>query len=504
MFLLFLTLLPLGLNAQISLPYSCSFDTQADFNTFTLQNTGNGSRNWVYSSGKADYYGSATNANVWLISPSISYETGKSYKVTVTTWISRSSSATNLKVTVGQGATAENQTKELYNKSIQVTSSSNTVTLLFSVDQTGSGNFAFNCYGSITGSYDIYIDDITLTEIPSTPSKISGFTVIPDADEVLSAAVNWLNPSTNIAGGTLASLTKVELYRNNAVIYTNNTPTIGDSENYTDNVESAGKYLYFVKTYNEEGEGAASDTITKWIGPKQITLPYTSSFIDALNDFDLYTIVDANSDSKTWARNLKSSIYSIAYTPTSKPNDWLFTPSFVGEKGTYKLTFSWMTYNGRYSESMDITLGNSYDPSNHTTILNPGAAIFSSGLYNTKEIEFEIANENNDKYCIGFHLYSPDPWGMYLKDFHIEKTSSTVSISKENEDRGLIYDNASDILILDKETTTLTVYNLSGAVVLKKENPDKEISLNILPKGIYVGKRIDLSGKSSTIKLIKK
>jgi hypothetical protein len=118
-----------------------------------------------------------------------------------------------------------------------------------------------------TGSATIVADfeggrEVTILAFPgggadaNAPAQATNFSVTPDAAGALSVVIAWTNPDTNVDGGTLTELTDVKVYRDDTLIHTVSTPTMGNAETYTDtDVTASGLYSYKVVGTNTNGEG---------------------------------------------------------------------------------------------------------------------------------------------------------------------------------------------------------------------------------------------------------
>lgn len=91
---------------------------------------------------------------------------------------------------------------------------------------------------------------------PNAPAEPTNFTVTPDATGALSVEIAWTNPDTNVEGGTLTELNDVKVYRDDTLIHTVSSPTMGNAETYTDSdVPANGLYAYKVVGSNTNGDG---------------------------------------------------------------------------------------------------------------------------------------------------------------------------------------------------------------------------------------------------------
>jgi len=101
---------------------------------------------------------------------------------------------------------------------------------------------------------------------PLAPAQPSGFAVSHN-NLVLTATLDWVNPSLNVGGGTLTDLDGVKVYRDGDLIADVTTGIgIGTPSTYDDTtVPAAGMYNYRIVPYNDWGDGIGANA-GAWIG----------------------------------------------------------------------------------------------------------------------------------------------------------------------------------------------------------------------------------------------
>ena len=265
-----------------TVPYKQGFDDKNTFSFFTTFNGGTGlTSKWTYYSYNIRYYNGGrygdTSADAWTITPKISLEAGKVYRLNYDAWISTAGEANykDLFVTIGTEPTAEAQTvlneENATVSNLSSATDEKTRSIIIKVTEDNDYNIGFHVYGQTSTAY-IYLDNISLEEIVEVPAAVADLTVTPDAGAQLEALVAWTNPTLTNAGGELAEITKAELLRDGVVIYTKDNPIAGDKETYTDNdaALTAGNHTYSVLTYIGENASEASNEATVWIGPDDL------------------------------------------------------------------------------------------------------------------------------------------------------------------------------------------------------------------------------------------
>lgn len=149
-----------------------------------------------------------------------------------------------------------------------------------------------NINDATTQQVGIFGDDRLLSDfyIPFTvaeagaPAKVQDFKVEADPDGDLVATLSWTNPTKTFGrGGTLESISKIEVYRNNEIVKTFDNPEVGAEMSYTDNVDKNDLYKYKVVAYNEAGRGDRCAQ-TKFVG-LAAPMPVTNIALTSEGDF---------------------------------------------------------------------------------------------------------------------------------------------------------------------------------------------------------------------------
>lgn len=94
------------------------------------------------------------------------------------------------------------------------------------------------------------------------PSGVTGFSVQADENGLLRATLSWTDPVVTFGGNPLASLERVDVYRNNEVIYTVENPEPGTGHSYTDEISgTTGRLVvYKIVPVNQAGNGVSTES----------------------------------------------------------------------------------------------------------------------------------------------------------------------------------------------------------------------------------------------------
>ena len=127
------------------------------------------------------------------------------------------------------------------------------------------GKTILGCLGQGTPDavYGMELRDAAPIDSPGAPTNV---VVTPDAGGALEAVIDWVCPDVTVGGATLTELDEMNVYRNNELIYTDTSPTIGGAGTYSDVVVPAsGNHAYKVVGSNTAGEGIPV-VVSTWVG----------------------------------------------------------------------------------------------------------------------------------------------------------------------------------------------------------------------------------------------
>ncbi|MDE6254846.1 MAG: hypothetical protein K2M39_01510 [Muribaculaceae bacterium] len=394
------------------------------------------------------------NTDDWLISPAISLEAGKTYKIS---WYSYSSSyamtykammASN--VTDAEFAAMQEENPDLtYAQALdarldegttvgEVTTVKNTIkqsVYTFTPETTGDFRFGFWFNSVKAGGGNLFLTKFEIAEDALTPGVITNFTATPIGTE-LKVNLNWDLPETDDAGNAItpADISAVKIWRGEELIKTID----GAATSYTDDVPEAGFYSYSVAAVGSK-QGATASAETSFVGVKApYTIPYTADFTDAKMAEAFWTCIDVNEDGKGWKYyNQYGDAYFVFenYSSSITENDWLITPAMAFDKaGTYRMTWTGNCANGKLS----FVLGkeNTVAAMTGDEAVEIGQTELSTYSAVEKKLDFKITEPGN--YYIGIKCDSNPSGGAsyYTKGFSVAELAEedlylTIAIPEE-------------------------------------------------------------------------
>lgn len=162
-------------------------------------------------------------------------------------------------------------------------------------------------------------------------------------------------------------------------------------------------------------ELGASRTIPHRAPDGGYTAPVT--FSPTPQQFAECTIIDGNSDGKTWG--LDGEYFKYSYSYSLQADDWCILPAMNLEAGTYKVSFTYKTRSDM--EDFRICIGSSTDPESMTmTIMEKTSYTNADDVTESRTVEIP----SDGTWHFGLYAFSPaNKFYIYFKDISIEKLS---------------------------------------------------------------------------------
>lgn len=339
----------------VTVPYSAE---SSGYDNWDIKNLNKDAKTWeLYSGSEVQfagctkglkyYYNKNSAADDWAISPGLSLEAGKEYKIKfayktggydekLSIWISTENTpeqlaqGTNLLDFSGQEKNGKKEAK------------------LFT--PTVDGVYYLGAYAhSDKDKLSIYFTGVEVAENVFTPAAVKNLTLTPGANHALEATLNWTLPTTDSDDVPFADGVAVEsvtVYRDGVLAATLG----GDAISWTDNAESGltpGKHKYEVEVTVNGSKSIKAAVQSPYLGPvPALQLPLVYNMADCTQeDYDLF-FASVAGDASTIPANYKWQFKASSYTgnrvvlstnSSYKEDDWLILPSVKVEKpGIYR------------------------------------------------------------------------------------------------------------------------------------------------------------------------
>lgn len=253
-----------------SVPYTQSFDTAESFALFKVVDANQDGNTWSWSSqykaancdidyiGDEDMFSAAYND--WLLTPSIHFEAGKTYKIL---FRARSAAVSDkLRVAIGSGTEVDS-----YTTLQPTTAMSYAAWMNFEVSYRATETKDLRVGLHRTSDYttgSMRVDDIQIIEgsADTAPAAVANLSVTAFDKGELKANVAFNAPTVTIGGEELAEIAKAEIYVDNVLATTIESLTPGESVSKAVNVNTHAEHTFMVVVYNAAGKGAEAMTKT--------------------------------------------------------------------------------------------------------------------------------------------------------------------------------------------------------------------------------------------------
>ncbi len=274
----------LGADAA-QLPFTCGFDSEADFGQFSFKDADGDGSTWSYDSmnGAVTSGGAWGIPNDWLISPQFTMTGGREYSVSFTAWSGWDYYEQHFSVKLGKGDNPDGYSKVIADDIMVKLTEKQNFSFNFTPDADGDYSIAFNIFKSAP-FYGALIDNISVVALtdPAAPAAVTDFEVAAGEKGALSASVSFRAPVETVGKAALSKIDRITLKRGDTLLkeYTEVTP--GSLLTYDDSEATAGNCTYTVIAYLGELEGQPS-TKQAWIGPDVPAAPVDFFVTDNLD-----------------------------------------------------------------------------------------------------------------------------------------------------------------------------------------------------------------------------
>ena len=248
-----------------------------------------------------------SNMDDWLITPSIKFETGKTYKATFQ--VAKYLFAAHpdiFEIKMGSDKTVASMTTTLIEKTTLPEKGGNTLwTYSVEIGTPSTGDYYIGIHATGQNIGALGLAKLTIEQGVSlaTPVAVTDLKVTPDPSGAKSANIEFTTPSKAKNGSDLTALTKVEILRDQNVVHTIEAPAVNSKQQWTDNnIAVNGEYSYSVIAYSEGGQGDISEPVTVFVG---VNKPAPARNVVAVHDGD------SRSARVSWEAPTKTATISI-------------------------------------------------------------------------------------------------------------------------------------------------------------------------------------------------
>lgn len=345
-------------------------------------------------------------------------------------------------------------------------------------------------------------------DVPAAPASVSA---VKSSDTEVTIAFDAVTEGVNGGYIDLDNLTYTVTRMPDAVVIADGTTETSVVDAGVDEI-ALQRYTYEVVAVVDGvcSEPAVSDGLV--LGGA-IALPYAPDMTDEAT-FDLWTFV-ADEGEDNWVPNFKGLLCRYAENAP-----YAFTPPFKALEGDYMLNCTFVPFNWRNQEMVDIIL--STEPVHVELTVPEGNEIEAqaalpqvyqvlqtvkaeSTMGSRYEVPFTI--EKNGKYHIGFrnvtNLHKDEEnmssgnWDCYLTDMDLSLVKVNTGVEEVSADEaGICYDSVADMVLIDREGE-IAVYDISGCHVSGADT-------SRLAAGVYIAVADMADGSRLSLRFVKK
>ena len=405
------------------LPYNNALTTSDAFNEFKVIDGNGDGKTWTFDGTNhvaAYSYSSINAADDWLVSPAIKLEAGKAYRVAFDA--ANNGYPERFEVKLGKEISAAALTQPVI-ASTDVTSASYTTFENATVSVSESGYYHVGIHAiSDADQFKLLVKNFVVEAglEAAAPDSVTAFSVVA-ADGKVEATVSFKAPVKSVGGDNLTdNLTKIEILRDGVVIETLENVAPGSEQVYVDNATdlTMGKHTYQVIPYNATGIGAKSEEITVFLSAV-LAVPTTFDLSDQ-NVFDLFQVINANEDAKTWAWNSSYGGAYYQYNSSEAADDYLISSPVAFEAGkNYKITVVANCANAKYPEAFRVLIGKEATVAGLNTLVADTTWVETTEF---EDFESEFTATESGAFYVAVQAVSPaNMWRLNVTKIIVDK-----------------------------------------------------------------------------------
>ena len=260
-------------------PFTEGFDSQADFDSFTIVDANNDQCTWLYMStwdGLTYAYLSGNGTNDpesgtvatynddYLISLPIALVAGQDYRVSFDTydqWYYHES----MRLLLGQTTQPTGDEQLIADVDME---GNKHYTFLFHVEADGQYRLMLHA-NTVGSSINLSVDNLSVSIYAAFegPGAVENLTAQAGAEGTLTNTISFTTPTQTYQGQPLSAISRVDIFRDGAEkpVKTFENPATGEQLTWVDEDVANGEHTYRVVAFNEQGQGMEA-LVTNWVG----------------------------------------------------------------------------------------------------------------------------------------------------------------------------------------------------------------------------------------------
>lgn len=480
-----------------------------------------------YAPGAVIYH-SAAAPDDYLITPAITFEAGKTYRVRFAVFTDKDFTyQLTGSIVQGQDEDIVTDAPTFFDDNIKTENTWQRRGYTFTVPESGAYNISLHQCGE-KGSR-IEIADFSVIEdefIPAAPADLNVVCATEDDPRALTVALSWVNPVADrddVAFADDMTIESVNIYRDNF-----DEPVVKlepAAVSWTDNAETGltpGNHVYRLTVTVNGVEGEPVEYTTTYVGEvTPIAIPGVLTFV-AQSDFDLlwkteegeaHTMNGATnfwrfSGSDVYGNCLR--MYSQGST-ASKPQQedaWAFSPVFnFDEAGTYELDLVaayQKSSKPTYDRIVEVMVGTGRSIAEWNNVVTVSEALpieYTTTHDGVQQAPISFSVPTPGEYNLAIHANGPGNGCFYsFYRIAIRRTATTGIDNVAAVSAPAVVVNGSTVTF-SAPASGVKVFNAAGCVVAAASAQTAAFDLSSLPAGFYIVAAV-IDGRTVTAKVI--
>lgn len=251
----------LTLGSKLDFPWNDDLSFDGCLNSWTIIDANNDGMTWTYSTDvQCPTYTNLVNDD-WLLSGAMDLEEGRQYTFTMTAYNATNYFPETLEVKMGTESDPSAWTFEII-PSTELTVEEGdyqTLTGTFTAPTTDTYKVGIHCITPINGVV-LHLGSVQMVAgaTADSPAASTNLVGTPGEKGALTATVEFDAPTLTFGGENLASISKVEVYRDGQLVETLVDVTPGQHCSVSDEGMAQGMHTYIIYACNEHGNGDAA------------------------------------------------------------------------------------------------------------------------------------------------------------------------------------------------------------------------------------------------------
>lgn len=247
----------------VSTPYTCSFDSQQQFDVYTIVDIASEGRVWNYDEDNKRMrhpWSAMNDIDDYAATPGIRMSGSKAYTVSFDAYQWVDSYNEHVQLWFGPSTNIEDMEMLLDTGKLPV----DAVNFKASVAPPADGvyYFAFRSTAAKNG-FMSYVDNVKVIEsgVSNVPAAVNNLSARGAANGVEAVDISFDAPTTTMQGSPLNSIKRIDVNVDNSLqpVKTILAPTPGEHYSFTDASAGYGKHIYQITAYTDNGAGLTAE-----------------------------------------------------------------------------------------------------------------------------------------------------------------------------------------------------------------------------------------------------